>query len=374
MPALNEQLFSANYDCGTIAEPGQWFLYGASHSGGDVRQIPIESSPFSIGRKSNTSLCLSFGTVSGLHALIHVDGGEISLQDLNSTNGTFVNGIRLKDARVSLKEDDLIHFAEAPFRIRKQINTPDNAGTIAGNISDQALALVQFDRLMAHRLVVPHMQPIVQLETHERHGFEILGRSRLLGLESAGSLFDAAKLLGLEVELSQMMRWEGVVAAKALDSAQWSYFNIHPKEIQEESFFDSLTNLRALAGSVPLVLEVHEAAVTSPKMMCDLHARLKDLNIYLAYDDFGSGQARLAELINARPWVIKFDMSLVRDIDKADAHHRHVVRNLVSMVRDLDVQPLAEGIETAEEAQCCKDLGFALGQGYFFGKPTPIKP
>lgn len=365
---------SSNIGCISGANPNAnlWSLVGAIHLGGDVLDIQIECSPFSIGRKPNASLRLSFGTVSGYHALIHCEGEHIFVEDLNSTNGTFVNGVRVMNERIAIKEDDLIHFAEAPFRVRNRFGDCANAGTIAENISDRALALVQLDRLMEQRLVVPHMQPILRLETLQQTGFEILARSRLIGLESATSLFDAASRLGLEVELSQLMREEGVLAAKALDPSYWIYFNIHPKELYHKSFFESLANLRNLAGDVPLVLEIHEAAVTSPELMCELHSHIQDFDIQLAYDDFGSGQARLAELIKARPQVIKFDMSLIRGIDKADSKHIQVIRNLVAMVRDLDVQTLAEGIESEAESQCCKDLGFELAQGYFFGKPRPI--
>jgi hypothetical protein len=105
--------------------------------------------------------------------------------------------------------------------------------------------------------------------------------------------------------------------------------------------------------------------------MFELKARLKDLNIQIAYDDFGAGQNRLAELCNAAPDVLKFDMGLIRDIDKASPERVKVLGSLVQIVLDLGVQPLAEGIENENEAEVCKDLGFTLAQGYHFGRPAP---
>jgi EAL domain-containing protein (putative c-di-GMP-specific phosphodiesterase class I) len=46
---------------------------------------------------------------------------------------------------------------------------------------------------------------------------------------------------------------------------------------------------------------------------------------------------------------------------------------LVRMVSDIGAKPLAEGIETAAEAQACQDIGFVLAQGFFFGRPAPIR-
>ena len=48
-----------------------------------------------------------------------------------------------------------------------------------------------------------------------------------------------------------------------------------------------------------------------------------------------------------------------------------MMESLVQMVRDLDINSLAEGIETAEEAAACREIGFDLAQGYFYGRPAP---
>jgi EAL domain-containing protein (putative c-di-GMP-specific phosphodiesterase class I) len=118
-------------------------------------------------------------------------------------------------------------------------------------------------------------------------------------------------------------------------------------------------------------LELHEAAITCVHSLSELAKRLADLDIELAYDDFGAGQARLAELATARPHYVKFDMCLIRSLDTADPNRLRMVRTLVTMVKDLGILSLAEGIETAAEADACKELGFELAQGYYFGYPAP---
>lgn len=350
-----------------------WFLSGPTRPGEAVRLIPVDENPFVIGRRSGVAMSLQFRTVSGTHASLSINGGELFLRDLQSTNGTYVNGQRIGEAAVAISEEDLIHFAEAPFRVRRQSPTSLNNGTIAENVCDQALALVQFDRLMSQRLVVPHFQPIVRLHDRAQIGCEVLGRGRAFGLESVGAMFQAAAQLNLEVELSRLLRWEGIRVGRDIGGKPALFVNTHPKEMTGDGLVQSLAKLREMAGSHSIVLEIHEAAVTQPAMMKELCARLKDLDIKLAYDDFGAGQARLAELVEAHPDYVKFDISLIHDIDEADIHRKKMIETLVRMVRDLDIYALAEGVETEAEDQACRDIGFDFGQGFLYGRPLPAE-
>ena len=159
----------------TVVGEDVWFLSGSTQAGDTVRHLPIDDHPYVIGRKSGVALKLQFKTVSGNHASMWVEDGRLYLKDLNSTNGTYVNGSRLEGETV-LGEEDLIHFAEAPFRVLRQSPTGQTAGTLARNVCDEALALVQFDRMMSQKLVRPHFQPIVKIDDADSIGFEVLGR------------------------------------------------------------------------------------------------------------------------------------------------------------------------------------------------------
>ncbi|MEL7334625.1 MAG: EAL domain-containing protein [Planctomycetota bacterium] len=334
-----------------------------------MRHIPVEENPFVVGRRSGAALRLGHPTVSGHHASLWVENGVLIIKDMGSTNGTFVNGVRVDQATVS--DEDLIHFAEAAFRVRRQSATGFSAGTLAQNVCDQAFALVQFDRLMNQRLVVPHFQPIVEIQNGVQIGHEILGRGKVFGLESVNAMFEAAEQLNLEVELSRLLRWEGIRVGRDLPDRPVLFVNTHPKEMDTEGLVESMASVREMAGELPMVLEIHEAAVTRPEVIGQLAPRLRDLNIELAYDDFGAGQARLQELVLAKPDYVKFDISLIRNIDLADEKRVNMLGTLVKMVRDLDIKALAEGIETSGEAEICKELDFDYAQGYFYGRPAP---
>jgi EAL domain-containing protein (putative c-di-GMP-specific phosphodiesterase class I) len=132
----------------------------------------------------------------------------------------------------------------------------------------------------------------------------------------------------------------------------------------------SLRELRELAPDTQIVLEIHEGAVADIAQMRELHAALEAMNILLAYDDFGAGQARLVELVEVPPAYLKFDLKLVHDIHHATNERQRMLASLVQMVRDLGIAALAEGVETSEEHEICRQMGFQFAQGFYFGHPA----
>ncbi len=132
----------------------------------------------------------------------------------------------------------------------------------------------------------------------------------------------------------------------------------------------SLGELRTFAPQRPLVLEIHEAAVTCGNKMRSLRVALTEMQVGLAYDDFGAGQARLVELVDVPPDYLKFDMSLVQNLESASTERQRMLASLVSMVHDLGIAPLAEGIELAGDHEICRQMGFTFGQGFYYGYPS----
>jgi len=329
----------------------------------------IHPIPFSVGRKTGCSLQLPSKTVSSHHADFSIRDGQLLLIDRQSTNGTYVNGRRATDM-IALKADDLVQFADMAFRIRCDDHATAT-NTLAEDVCDQALALVQFDRLMEKRLVTPFLQPIVSMDGANVLGYEVLARSRMFGLETSAALFGAATKLNLEIELSQMLRWEGIREGMSLPGSSRIYVNTHPLELGKAGLIESMTQVRNMTSEIPITLEIHESAITNATEMLELRNQLRDLNIQIAYDDFGAGQNRLVELCDAPPDVLKFDMGLIRDIDKAPPERVRVLKSLVHIVLDLGVSALAEGIENEAEAKVCEELGFTMAQGYYFGRPAP---
>ncbi len=150
-----------------------WFLVGPFDTNETIRYLPVYRVPFQIGRRQDLALSLCCNTVSNVHAEITEAGQSLVLRDLGSTNGTYVNGRRITGP-VTLHKDDLVQFANVAFRVQQQTAANDSH-TVQENVCDRALALVQFDRLMAEHAVTPFFQPIVSMATGQVVSYEALG-------------------------------------------------------------------------------------------------------------------------------------------------------------------------------------------------------
>ena len=352
------------------ATNARWFLSGQLVQGEASHDIAINQTPFRIGRRADLSLCLLWPGISKLHAEINLAGDQLIVSDLGSRNGTFVNGERVARS-TPLRENDVLQIADCAFRVGK-LATVTSSGTMDLGSSEWSRALSQFHLLLQGEGVVPHFQPIVRMNDATRTGFEVLGRSSLPGLDSPYKMFQAAAMLKRECELSDILRREGVKFGKELPKPTELFLNTHPAELETQRTIATFKALREMFPTQAITIEIHEAAVTDPKLMNEYGAALHDLDMRLAYDDFGAGQARLIELIEVPPHVVKFDINLIRKIDTAPEARQSVLATLVRMVRDLGIETLAEGIESSGEANFCRQIGFDLAQGYQFGRPAPV--
>lgn len=94
----------------------------------------------------------------------------------------------------------------------------------------------------------------------------------------------------------------------------------------------------------------------------------QSLGFTTAIDDFGSGYSGLNLLAGFQTQIIKLDMELIRNIHQSKARQL-IVKHTVAMLNEMNITPLAEGIETIEEYQWLQALGINLMQGYLFAKP-----
>lgn len=354
---------------GIVLNPSVWFFSGQVDASEPVRHVGVHALPFRVGRRADLELSLPIAAVSKKHAEIIDHDGELWVRDLESTNGTYVNGERVETER-PISEGDLVQFATVVFRVGRESKTVEG-GTIQEDSCDRALAMMQFDRLISDGGVVPFFQPILHCHEKTIIGFEVLGRSRLFGLSTPAEMFAAASALSLESQLSTVFRDRGVEVGKQFPPEMNLFVNTHPIELNQKNFFESLKRLRDRTPDRTITLEIHEAAITVPKQIQELRAVLHDLDMQLAFDDFGAGRARLVELSEVQPDYLKFDIALVKDIHLAPESRQEVVAVLVKMVNDLGIVSLAEGIEQAGEHEVISEMGFQLGQGYFYGKPAP---
>jgi EAL domain-containing protein (putative c-di-GMP-specific phosphodiesterase class I) len=349
-------------------------LVGMFHSD-RITMIELRPLPFRIGRRPALHLTLPIESISTEHAEFYDQDGVLRLRDLGSTNGTFVNRARIEDAVVN--DGDVVHFADLQFQVVAS-PAPQRRPTavVPGLPSPQPLLseTLLLRELLRQGTVGVAFQPIVELPTRRVVGHEALGRGRHPGLpEGPIELFRMAAALGQEVELSQLFRRKLIDTLASRSDFPSVYANMHPAELARPGLVESLGELPRNAPNVEFTVEVHEAAIVNVSGMVALKASLREKGIRLAYDDFGSGQARLLELGEAPPDLLKFDIRFIRGVNEAPPSRRRLLQSLVGIVRDLGAEPLAEGVETEEEAEACVEIGFTRAQGYLFGRPTSLE-
>jgi EAL domain-containing protein (putative c-di-GMP-specific phosphodiesterase class I) len=355
-----------------------WFLEGY-FSGQMLSRIPVNQFPFQIGRQTGIGFTVPSNSASRIHAEITENNGRLMLRDNKSTNGTSVNRQRIQSI-TELHHGDVLHFADFEVRLIKEtISKPtertNSAMTVVGMaaLSDKLPTGVrELQELLDKKMIVPAYQPIIECGNDGIHAYEVLGRGTHPSLSrSPGPLFHIAESLsGLAVQLSQIFRDVGVATAATFNNNAKFFLNIHPDELNNvKELLLQMERLRKEYPAVNLVLEIHEKAVSKMEVMIRIRRELDSMNIQLAYDDFGAGQARLMELVEAPAHYLKFDINLVREIDKAPAAKVDMVQMLVSMAKKMNIATLAEGLERAEEVAICKQLGFDYIQGYYYGKP-----
>jgi EAL domain-containing protein (putative c-di-GMP-specific phosphodiesterase class I) len=352
-----------------------WVLVGLAHGDERLSTIALSPLPFRIGRRAGLQLTLAATSVSREHAEFYADGECLRLRDLGSTNGTFVNRRPISDEAV--RDGDIVHFGECEFRLGVEDDfSPWGTMVMEALPKPQHLlrGTQELGELLRLGAVTVEFQPIVALPAGEIVSYEALGRGCYPGLpESPIELFQIAASLGVEPDLSRLFRRKALEIAVTRGGLPTLFLNTHPSEIAGPGLLDSLGELRQRAPDQPITIEIHEATVVKARGIGELRDGLKARGIGLAYDDFGAGQARLLELGEMPPDLLKFDVRFVRDLDRAPESKRRLLKSLVDIARDLGVEPLAEGVETAGEVAACIAVGFTHAQGYHFGRPVPIE-
>lgn len=355
-----------------------WVLTGSIERNATPHSIEVNKSPFRIGRRADLEFSLVSRVVSNLHAELIQTAGILCIRDLDSTNGVFVNGNRISSDTL-LSEGDWIEIGHIHLRVDRRKESEETgtdrfSKTRIFNSRSQSLAKKGLNTLISTRALGPCFQPIHNTGDKDIHGYEFLARSTVEGVNTPALMFQAAELAGREIELSMLCREVGVDHSISLPARLPLFLNTHPAEPMLESVVPQMKRLREKFPLRPLVLEIHEGAVTEPELVRKLRAALADFDVQLAFDDFGAGQARLRELICAPSDYIKFDASLIRDLQEISTDKLGLFKAIINAVREEGALTVAEGVETQEMVAICEEVGFDLLQGYAMSRPAIMYP
>jgi len=221
-------------------------------------------------------------------------------------------------------------------------------------------------------------QPIVHLETGEIFGYEALTRGpRQTPMESPATLFSVADEVDLTFELDRACFRGALRSAVGVEPVHRLFLNLLPNSFYDAAFIEiEVGHLLEAASLTPanIVFEITERlAIENFTSFRRALAAYAAMGFGVAIDDVGTRHSNLETVMALRPDFIKLSDVLTRGAARSTVK-REMLRSLGHIAEAIDAVIVAEGIETADDLLCLRDLGVRYGQGYFIARPAPPFP
>jgi diguanylate cyclase (GGDEF)-like protein/PAS domain S-box-containing protein len=304
-----------------------------------------------------------------------VDGAELSVHASI--------GIAFSD-RDGRTPDDLLRDADIAMYEAKR------SGKASFQVFEAAMGVTAAERLrlkadlqraVEYGELVLHYQPIVDLARARVQAMEALVRWEHpeRGLIPPLDFIPFAEESGLIVPIGRWVLQEACRAAVSWRSPNAGVpvpcvsVNVSPTRFRHPGFVEELTEVLRETGLEPerLVLEITESAlVENLGMVVERLRQLKDLGVQIAIDDFGTGYSSLSYLKDLPVDVLKIDKAFIDSI-ALGAEDSALARAVLRLGQSLGLGIIAEGVETAEQANVLSSLGCPLAQGFLFARPVP---
>jgi len=224
-----------------------------------------------------------------------------------------------------------------------------------------------------------HYQPIISVKTDQCIGIEALARwnhptkgwippDKFIPLAEENSLIVDLGEWVMRTACLQMKKWQALANAPEFIS-----INVSGKQITQSDFVTFMKNIlnETQCPASRITLEMTESFIMcESESSVDHLEALRALGLGIAIDDFGTGYSSLTYLKRLPVTKLKLDQSFVRDLP-TDLNDVAIARAILKLAEAVDLEVIAEGIETKAQHDFLVDEGCALIQGYFHSKPKP---
>ncbi len=227
---------------------------------------------------------------------------------------------------------------------------------------------------------VLYYQPIISLVTDDVIGVEALIRWNhpKRGIVPPDLFLSICESTGLIIPIGEWVVRTACQAIKQFNKATQMDLhlavNLSTKQFMDLGLYDLITNTIETTKINPSILVLE---VTESLLMCNIEENLKilkalcNLGLKLSIDDFGTGYSSLSYLRKMPFHILKIDKLFVQDIGNTKNSDALVIA-IISMAQSLDLEIVAEGVETKEQLEFLKIHKCDSVQGYFFSKPKPL--
>jgi len=251
--------------------------------------------------------------------------------------------------------------------------------TLAKNVIDVLTMEGELRQALARDEFEPYLQPFCRLGDGAVVGYEALLRWNhpKLGVLGPADFLKVAHDSGHIESIDWRLFERGCERfLKLEDKDTFLTFNVSALHLRHGDFDARLVRLLERTGLPPwrLIVEVTEGSLLdNPEQVRTMLERLRAIGVGAALDDFGTGYSSLSYLHSLPLRMLKIDRAFVHALgEKEHSTATTVVAAILALARALNIQVIAEGIETPAQCEALLGMGCELGQGYLLGHPAPI--
>ena len=279
-------------------------------------------------------------------------------------------------ARAEAQADDLLREADdamyrAKQRGRRSVEYQTDRDETP-NATNRLARVTGLHHALEREELVVFYQPIVDIRTRAPVALEALVRWNHpeLGLVPPGDFIPLAEDTGLIVPLGWRVLEHALRRLQQLPNLAIAV-NVSARQLSETDFVPRLTKLLASVPRGSLALEITESLlIADPEHIVATLAALDEVGVRIALDDFGTGYSSLSNLSALPIHQLKIDRSFVSGLGERPESEA-LVSAIIRLGHGLDLEVVAEGVETEQEARRLEELDCDFAQGFLFGRPEP---
>ena len=293
-------------------------------------------------------------------------------------------GLALSTTQYKRPEDLLRDADTAMYRQKASQNGYDEIVSVQRQVRARSQLQLEgeLQQALQDKQFVVHYQPIVALPSGEITGCEALVRWEhpTRGLLMPAEFIPVAESTGLILPIGEFVLRSACAQNQAWQQAGLPSLNmsvnVSARQLYRQQFADTVSEILAETGSPPgsIELELTESLLMEhPEKAAEMLAKLKDLGVRIAVDDFGTGYCSLSYLLRFPLHTLKIDKTFVDGLTGGDPRSYSIVEALIALARGLNLGVTAEGITSDDQLATLQSMQCNRGQGYLFSRPAPAE-